>query len=158
MASPHRHATTDLSTDPAFFALLTESFARLTGTPLVPQGADAAWLYREAPFAVLAHDPSADPCFTYANKAAQKCFGYSWDEFLALPSRLSAEPQDRAARQALLDAVARDGFAAGYRGVRVGKDGRRFLIEDGVVWELIDAHGTRHGQAATFATWRETSA
>jgi hypothetical protein len=145
----------DLSTDPAFFALLAGSHARLVGVPLVPQAADAAWLYRDAPFAVLAHDTSADPCFIYANKAAQTCFAYSWDEFLALPSRLSAEPQDRAERQALLDAVVRDGFHAGYRGVRVGKHGRRFLIDGGVIWELIDAHGIRHGQAAAFASWRD---
>ena len=158
MISLPQQAPRDLSTDPAFFALLAGSYARLVGAPLVPGGADAAWLYRDAPFAVLAHDTSADPHFIYANKAAQTCFGYSWDEFLALPSRLSAEPQDRAERQALLDAVARDGFHAGYRGVRVGKSGRRFLIEDGVVWELIDARGIRHGQAATFASWRDMGA
>ena len=97
----------DLSTDPAFFALLTGSYARLVGSPLVPQGSDAAWLYRDAPFVVLAHGTDPDPRFIYANKAAQACFGYSWDEFLALPSRLSAEPADRAERQTLLDRVAR---------------------------------------------------
>jgi hypothetical protein len=43
---------------------------------------------------------------------------------------------------------------SGYRGVRVAKWGRRFVIEDGIVWELIDADGTRHGQAATFSSWR----
>ena len=48
-----------------------------------------------------------------------------------------------------------DGFMSGYRGVRIAKSGRRFIIEDGVVWELIDAHGTRHGQAATFSSWRD---
>jgi PAS domain-containing protein len=158
MATLPQQTSPDLSTDPAFFALLAGSYARLVGAPLVPQGADAAWLYRAAPFAVLAHDRSADPCFIYANKAAQACFGYSWDEFIALPSRLSAEPQDRAERQALLDAVARDGFHAGYSGVRVGKNDRRFLIEGGVVWELIDARGAPHGQAATFASWRELGA
>lgn len=158
MAALTQQRPADLSTDDAFFALLTGSYERLVGRPLVLQGADAAWLYRAAPFAVLAHGTDADPCFIYANKAAQTCFGYGWEEFLALPSRLSAEPQDRAARQALLDAVARDGFHAGYRGVRVGKGGRRFLIEDGVVWELIDATGARHGQAATFATWQDVGA
>ena len=147
-----------LSTDPAFFDLLTQSYERLVGTPLVPPGSDADWLYREAPFAVLAHDAGPDPRFIYANKAAQICFGYEWDEFLALPSRLSAEPQDRASRQALLDAVARVGFLMGYRGLRVGKAGRGFVIEDGVVWELIDRRGTRQGQAATFATWRDEGA
>lgn len=158
MVSLPQQTSADLSTDPAFFALLTQSYARFVGAPLVPPGSDAAWLYRDAPFAVLAHDKSSDPRFIYANKAAQACFGYSWDEFLALPSRLSAEPQNRAERQALLDAVARDGFHSGYRGLRVGRGERRFLIEDGVVWELIDARGTRHGQAATFASWRDVGA
>lgn len=144
----------DLSTDPAFFDLLTGSYARLVGAPLVPPGKDASWLYREAPFVVLAHGTDPDPLLTYANKCAQACFEYSWDEFLALPSRLSAEPIDRAERQRLLDQVARTGFLSGYRGIRVAKSGRRFLIEDGVVWELIDRAGTRHGQAATFRSWR----
>lgn len=144
----------DLSTDPAFFDLLTGSYARLVGAPLVPPGKDASWLYREAPFVVLAHGTDPDPLFIYANKCAQACFEYSWDEFLALPSRLSAEPIDRAERQRLLDQVARTGFLSGYRGIRVAKSGRRFLIEDGVVWELIDRAGTRQGQAATFRSWR----
>jgi hypothetical protein len=43
---------------------------------------------------------------------------------------------------------------SGYRGVRVAKSGRRFVIEDGIVWELIDADGRRHGQAAAFSSWR----
>jgi MEKHLA domain len=72
-----------------------------------------------------------------------------------LPSRLSAEAPERAERQALLDAVAKNGFMSGYRGIRVAKSGRRFLIEDGVVWELIDEEGVRHGAAATFASWRD---
>jgi PAS domain-containing protein len=152
-------ATTRQSADPktvaSFFALLTESYARLVGTPLLPPGRDATWLYREAPFVVLAHGPDSDPHFIYANKAAQDCFGYSWEEFLALPSRLSAETQDQGERQRLLDQVQRDGFMSGYRGVRVAKSGRRFIIADGVVWELIDKQGTRHGQAATFSSWRD---
>ena len=144
----------DLSTDTGFFALLTDSYARLVGAPLVPPGTDADWLYREAPFVVVAHGTDQDPKFIYANKAAQKCFEYSWEEFMSLPSRLSAEAPDWAQRQALLEEVARNGFLSGYRGLRVAKSGRRFIIEDGVVWELIDGKGLRHGQAATFQSWR----
>jgi hypothetical protein len=44
---------------------------------------------------------------------------------------------------------------SGYRGIRVAKSGRRFLIEDGVVWELIDPEGVRHGAAAAFPSWRD---
>ena len=145
----------DLSSDPAFFGLLTDSYARLVGAPLVPPGKDADWLYRDAPFVVIAHGADRDPKFIYANQVAQTCFEYSWQEFMTLPSRLSAEASDRAERQKLLDEVTRNGFLSGYRGLRVAKSGRRFIIEDGVVWELIDRAGLRHGQAATFLSWRD---
>ncbi len=150
----HKSRMVDLSTDPAFFSLLTDSYARLVGTSLVPSGKDAHWLYHEAPFVVVAHGTDRDPKFIYANKAAQACFEYPYEEFLALPSRLSAEPTDWVERQTLLDKVSRDNFLSGYRGLRVAKFGRRFIIEDGVVWELIDGKGLRHGQAATFRSWR----
>jgi MEKHLA domain len=77
----------------AFAALLTESYATVVGGPLVPEGmsgdAAADWLY-DAPFGLLAHDTSADPLFVYANRTAQERFGYTWDEFVGLSSRLSA--------------------------------------------------------------------
>ena len=43
----------DLSLDPDFFAVLTGSYRRRLGAALVPEGADAAWLYGQAPFVVL---------------------------------------------------------------------------------------------------------
>jgi len=140
-----------LADDPRFFALLTGSFLRLVGRPLVSApDLGPAWLYESAPFAVLAHDTSADPLFVYANRAAQRAFGYSWDEFVGMPSRLSAEAPEQAGRQRLLDAVARDGFVSGYASIRVAKDGRRFPIAEGIVWQLIDEDGRVRGQAATF--------
>ena len=154
MTTATRRRFVDLSTDPGFFELLTDSYARLVGALLVPPAKDAGWLYRDAPFVVLAHGTDQDPKFIYANKAAQKCFEYSCEEFMSLPSRLSAEAPDRAERQSLLEEVVRHGFLSGYRGLRVAKSGRRFIIEDGVVWELVDRDGTRHGQAATFLSWR----
>ncbi len=148
----------DLSVDPDFSALLAGSYARLVGSPLIPAGTGAGaahWLYEAAPFCVLAHDTDPDPRFIYANKAAQACFGYSWDEFTQLRSRFSAEAPDREERGRLLDAVTRDGFASGYRGVRVAKSGRRFWIEEGTVWQLLDEAGKLHGQAAVFRKWRD---
>src|SRR5580698_2801386 len=137
-----------------FSAILVASYERFVGRPLLPPGIPESdvgrWLYEDAPFCVLAHDTDPDPCFVYANKAAQRCFEYNWEEFTALPSRLSAEAPNRAERQRLLDAVSRDGFASGYRGLRIAKSGRRFWIEDGIVWQLIDANGRLHGQGAMF--------
>lgn len=141
--------------DPAMFALLADSYARLTGEALVGPGQGPDWLYETAPFAMLAHDGQADPRFIYANRAAQRCFEYDWGEIVGLPSRFSAEPDERPMRQRLLDAVARDGYVRGYRGIRIAKSGRRFWIEDGVIWQLIDEAGVILGQAAMLPAWRD---
>lgn len=143
---------------PDLLAILIASHRRLTGRPLVDERlspeAQAAWLDVDAPFGVLAHDGGADPRFTYANLAALSCFEYPDDELIGLPSRLTAAPEDRAERQRLLDAVARDGIVEGYRGLRVAKSGRRFTIADVTVWTLRDESGATHGQAAVFRRWR----
>ncbi len=136
--------------DDAFFHLLTDSYKRLLGKPLLPGDRDANWLYHSAPFAVVAHNTDPDPIFVYANMAAQRCFEYNWEEFTSLPSRLSAEAPNRAERQLLLEKVERDGYASGYRGARIAKSGRRFWIDEGCVWQLTGRDGLRHGQAATF--------
>jgi hypothetical protein len=54
-----------------------------------------------------------------------------------------------------LEAVARDGYATGYRGVRVAKSGSRFWIEDVTVWNLVDQRGICHEQAATYRRWHD---
>lgn len=143
--------------DPAFIRLLLDSHARLLGTPPIAahRSLDEAthWLYEEAPFCLVAHTADADPHFCYANKAAQQCFGYSWDEFVCLPSRLSAEAPNRQERQLLLEDVSQNGFATGYRGLRIAQNGKRFWIEGVKVWNLIDESGQNHGQAATYLNW-----
>ncbi len=145
-------------TDGSFFALLTESYLRLVGKPLLPayrtDDDPKRWLYEAADFCVLAHDTQPDPRFIYANKAAQACFEYTWDEIIGLPSRLSAELAASEARQKLLEQVAGRGYASNYAGIRVSKTGRRFWIEDGTIWQLVDAAGVLQGQAAIFTRWR----
>jgi hypothetical protein len=141
-----------------FSMRLIESYRSLLGTSLLPAAVsrDEAprWLYEEAPMCVLGHSGGADPIFNYANRAAQACFEYSWTEFVSLPSRLSAAPVDRDERQRLFDIVARDRFATGYRGLRVARSGRKFWIEDVVIWQVSDADGIVQGEAAAFPHWR----
>jgi PAS domain-containing protein len=148
-----------LARDPDFFDLLVSSYRRTVGCEPAffepGQRHSAEWLYEDASHCVLAHNTDPDPRFIYANKAAQAAFEYDWEEITSLPSRLSAEPIDREERQRLLDEVARHGFATGYSGLRIAKSGRRFRIEDGVVWQIIDRDGAVRGQAATFARWRD---
>ncbi|CAB3750846.1 MEKHLA domain-containing protein [Paraburkholderia humisilvae] len=148
-----------LALDPEFAALLAGSHLRLVGTPLFDQpipATDAArWLYEDAPFVLLAHNGEADPRFVYANRTAQRCFEYDWDEFVTLHSRLSAKDPNREERARLLDDVRTQGYSTGYRGLRVARSGRRFFIEKAVVWNLVDHAGVYHGQAARFADWTD---
>ena len=139
---------------------LLESHRRLTNRSLLAPlerdtpGSVAARLY-EAPFVVLAHDTAADPCFTYANRAAQRLFEMDWSEIVGLPSRLSAEAPAREERQRLLDRVTAHGYIDDYSGVRIAKSGRRFRILRATVWNLHDRLGRPLGQAATFADWED---
>ena len=138
-------------------AVLLDSYRRWTSLALMTPRDDPAGtaeaLYR-APFVMLSHDTAVDPCFTYANLCAHRLFEMPWDEIVGLPSRFSAEAPAREERERLLRRVAEFGFIDDYRGVRVARSGRRFLIERATVWNLVDAAGARVGQAATFAEWR----
>ena len=135
----------------ARIALVAESFARLLGRPLIEPCNDMVAALWHAPLAIVAHGTEADPLFFFANRAALAVFKADLDHFIGLPSRLSAEAQLRGERQALLDRVSARGFIDDYAGVRVTLTGERFRIENAVVWNLIDAEGERHGQAAAFA-------
>jgi hypothetical protein len=53
-----------------------------------------------------------------------------------------------------LSEVSSRGYIDDYRGIRVAKSGRRFLIERATVWNLFDESGGPYGQAATFSEWR----
>jgi hypothetical protein len=139
----------------ARLAVIAGSFARLAGRPLVepaPGGLEQA-MWR-APHAIVAHGTEAEPLFFYGNRTALELFAMSAAEFVGLPSHRSAEPALREARARMLAGLDKSGIVEGYSGVRIAADGRRFMISEAVVWNLVDESGTRHGQAATFADWR----
>lgn len=140
--------------------LMAANFRRLIGRPLsAADGAStpealAEYLYH-APFVLLAHTNELDPVFCYANLRGQELFGYGWDEFTRLPSRLSAEPVSQEKRRRLLDEVRSKGFVENVKGIRIARDGRRFRIENVVVWDVLDDHGNFVGQAAMFDRWSD---
>ena len=129
-------------------ALLADSFARLTGRPLAPGG--DIW---NAPAAIVAHGTQDPPRFFYGNAQALALFRMSPAQFIGLPSHLSAESNLREERAAMLARLEAEDVVTGYHGVRIAADGTRFRIRDAVIWNLRDASGQRHGQAAWFATW-----
>lgn len=139
-------------------AILRASYFRLTGRCLMEAAIDdnaaVAWL-DGAPFGIVSHGVEADPVFNYANRTALALFEMDWDAFTATPSRLSAEPMERAARTRLLERVARDGYIDDYSGIRIAASGRRFMIREAVVWNLQESTGRFYGQAAMIPKWED---
>ena len=153
--------STPPSTDNAYHLLhaklLLESFARLTGEPLLSpdnSNTDLGKRLYEADFVIVSHGVENDPVFNYANKTALTLFEMNWTEFVELPSRFSAEPLHQTERARLMETVSSQGYITNYAGVRISKSGRRFMIENATVWNLLDDDGVYHGQAATFSAWK----
>jgi hypothetical protein len=136
--------------------ILLDSFARRLGRELIPRSGDAesqAERLFTAPFVVVSHGTEADPVLNYGNRTALELWETDFAALTAMPSRLTAEPMHRDERAQLLERTTRDGYVDDYRGVRISAKGRRFLIEQAIVWNLDDANGDRLGQAATFDRW-----
>jgi PAS domain-containing protein len=138
-------------------ALMSDSYRKLLGEELISQYKPHEKLAKAlfyAPFVVVSHNIAADPVFNYANLKALELFGFSWQEFTQLPSRLSAEPIHQIEREKLLSEVNRKGYIVDYQGIRLTKTGQRFLIKNAVVWNLTDVKGRYAGQAARFGEWQ----
>ena len=106
-----------------------------------------------APFVVAAHATQSDPILCYGNQTALELWQMDFTTFTQTPSRLTAEAVHRDERAELLETTRRDGHIRNYRGIRIASTGRRFRIENVIVWNVLDDAGHRLGQAATFAEW-----
>jgi len=106
-----------------------------------------------ADLVVLAHDGSSDPCLTYANAAALQLWERPWSAMVGMPSRLTAEPQERQSRALALQQALNQQAIEGYSGIRISRSGRRFQIQNARLWCLLDPDGRPCGQAAAFSDW-----
>lgn len=136
--------------------LLLNSFAHWTGRQLVPREVtieDQARTLFHAPFVVVSHGTQPDPVLCYGNATALKLWEMDAATFTQTPSRLTAEPMHRDERAQLLARTAKNGFADDYAGIRISRTGKRFRIEQAIIWNVLDERGTPAGQAATFSHW-----
>jgi hypothetical protein len=136
---------------------LLKSYLLWTGCELIPPASshhERAKTLFDQTFVVLSHGTQADPILNYGNKAALDLWELTWEDFTKMPSRLTAEPVNREDRDRLLEQVRQNGFIDTYSGVRITGSGRRFLIERGTVWNIMDENNRYVGQAATFSKWK----
>ncbi len=135
--------------------MLVSSFELFTGKNILPPEIEVNNVSRElifAPFAVMSHGTETDPVFNYANQCALDLFEMTWDNFIKLPSRYSAEMDSQEERDRILQRVSEDGYVDDYAGVRITSKGRRFQITNAIVWNVFD-EGRYFGQAALIRDW-----
>ncbi len=79
------------------------------------------------------------PKFCYANKAALALFESSWDEFVGMESRRTAEDEAEVQRErdAYLSEAMAEGHVEGLEVWRISQKGTRFLLKDVVLWNGI---------------------
>ena len=136
--------------------LLLNSFSSLTGRELLVRNGsreEQTHSLFDAPFVVVSHGQENNPVLNYGNKKALCLWEMTWEEFTQTPSRLTAEPVHRDERARLLGRTREHGFVDDYSGIRISKTGRRFRIEQAIVWNLTTGDGTLMGQAASFDSW-----
>jgi hypothetical protein len=133
--------------------LLVTSYHHWTGLHLIETTDDVVKSLRDLPYPVASHNGDRDPLFNYANHQALSLFKMTPEEMLSLPSRYSAEPILREARSEFLHQVSTHGFVDDYSGVRIAKDGAKFLIERATVWNVINVQSHEYyGQAVIIWT------
>lgn len=137
--------------------VILDSFRRSVGRDLVARSgdpADDANRLFELPQAVLAHDASTQPLLDWVNAAAAAAFDATPEILIGRPSSATAPPDATADRRQLFEILARRGFVTGYSGVRISLTGRRFIIDDVIVFALADAAGHPAGHAAVIGSTR----
>lgn len=106
-----------------------------------------------SPLVVASHGLQDDPILNYGNQTALDLWEMDWEQFTQTPSRLTAEPVNREERARMLEQAKTHGFISDYRGIRISRSGKRFLVERATVWNVHKPNGTPLGQAATFSHW-----
>ena len=129
---------------------LLQSFHHWTGKTLI-ETPEALF---DAPFVVVSHGTELDPVFNYANQQALTLWEMDWATFTQTPSRKSAEPVSQEERSRLLAQAQAQGYISDYHGIRISRTGRRFWIENVILWTVLNELSQPCGQAATFSSWK----
>lgn len=140
----------------SWIGLILDSYRHWTGEELIDRTGtlhDQSHGLFHAPIVVASHGTEVDPVLNYGNALALQLWEMNWQEFVTTPSRLTAEPVNQAERAGMLHQAATQGLIRDYQGIRISRTGKRFLVEQATVWNVLDQHHHKIGQAVSFSTW-----
>ncbi|MEI2656265.1 MAG: MEKHLA domain-containing protein [Nitrosomonas sp.] len=106
------------------------------------------------PCIVVSHGLEDDPILNYGNRVALNLWIMDWKQFTQTPSRFTAEPINREERSRMLEQAKTQGYITDYRSVRISSTGKRFQVDQAIIWNIQKPDGAPLGQGATFSAWR----
>jgi len=134
--------------------LILNSYQHWFGSPLFNMDQTPIELAQqlfEAPFVVFSHGTQPDPIYNYGNRQGLELWELNWDDLIQTPSRTTTEPMGQEDRDNILTQTTTKGYAKGYSGVRISSTSKRILIQDVILWNLMDRQQQYQGQAAMFS-------
>ncbi|WP_267384428.1 MEKHLA domain-containing protein [Cyanobacterium sp. uoEpiScrs1] len=135
--------------------LLLNSYSKFLGKELIERtnNIEEAKILWFLPFVVVSHGLEMNPIFNYGNQIALTLWQMNWEEFTQTTSKSPVDFTQIEERDKMLKTVRNRGFIDNYRGIRCSSTGKKFLIENVIVWNIVDTNNQFHGQAATFSKW-----
>lgn len=136
---------------------LLHSFQHWTGRFLLETSGSEAEIAQqlfEAPFVLVSHGMESDPILNYGNRMALELWELDWEKFTQMPSRKTAEPMVQEERDRLLAETASQGFVGNFSCIRISSTGKRFQLEDGIIWNILDKQNQQCGQAAVCSQYK----
>ncbi len=128
------------------------SYHKYTNKPLIENHNNLIDELYDASFVFASHRYFDDdePRFVFGNAKALELWELDWDNFIGMPSRLTAEAIHQDERECLLQEVNSKGHIKNYSGIRISSTGKRFQINNAIVWNVLNSSEEVIGQAVKF--------
>ena len=109
----------------------------------------------EVPFVLVSRGTEPNRIFNYGNRMALELWKLTWEEFTQTYSRPIVPTDPLAANEEIFAALKNQGYINDDGEIRIySATGKRFLVLDAIVWNLLDEKNQSCGQAATFSEWK----
>lgn len=135
-----------------FVQCLLASYERLFNKVLIQRNSEEQDYFNlfHSDFYLVSHRFMDVPRFVFGTEKAIQLWETSWKDFYMMPSKYSAEEDQREKREQMLKSANEKGYFDGYEGVRISAKGNRFKINNVLIFNVFEEGDKVIGQAALF--------